>query len=110
VAGQQRDHYRLEYPVTDRPTVLVNGLQFEVIDASEGGLKFNCKFSFAPAKDSPFKGTIFFRDGKSFDIQGTVIRYDKTNDHCIVQLTKGIPLAKMIEEQLLLIRKYKGGT
>ena len=107
-SNQKRDHYRLEYPVNDRPSVLVNGLQYEVIDASEQGLKFRCNNTIKPPGKSPFKGTVFFKDGKSFDVSGTVLRYDPDNDHCVVLLTKGIPLAKMIEEQLLLIRKYKG--
>lgn len=108
MANQKRDHYRLEYPVPDRPSVLVNGLKYEVIDLSEQGMKFICNRTYAPAKDSAFNGTVFFKDGKSFNVSGRVLRYDPTNDHCVVLLTKGIPLPKMIEEQLHLIRKYKG--
>jgi len=107
-SSQKRGHYRLEYPVSDRPSVLVNGIQYEVVDVSEQGLKFRCNNSITPDKDTPFKANVFFKDGKSFDVSGTVIRYDPDQDQCVVLLTKGIPLAKMIEEQLILIRKYKG--
>jgi hypothetical protein len=107
-SNQKRGHYRLEYPVSDRPSVLVNGHQYEVVDVSEQGMKFKCQNKITPDKDSPFKATVFFKDGKSFDVSGTILRYDAEQDQCVVQLTKGIPLAKMIEEQLLLIRKYKG--
>lgn len=110
MSKQHRNHYRLEYPVPDRPTIRANGTQFEVIEASEAGLKFNCNGTFVPILGTPFKGTVFFRDGKTFELQGKILRFDKANDHCVVHLTKGIPLAKMIEEQLLLIRKYKGDT
>lgn len=107
-SNQKRDHYRLEYPVNDRPTVLISGLRYEVIDASEQGLKFRCNNTITPEKNSLFRGTVFFQDGKNYEVSGTVLRYDPESDHCVVLLTKGIPLAKMIEEQLLLIRKYKG--
>ena len=107
-SSQKRGHYRLEYPVSDRPSVLINGQQYEMIDVSEQGLKFKCNNSITPDRNSPFKGKVFFKDGKSFDVSGTVLRYDPEQDRCVVLLTKGIPLAKMIEEQLLLIRKYKG--
>jgi hypothetical protein len=107
-SNQKRDHYRLEYPVADRPRVLIHGRQYEVVDVSEQGLKFRCDNSIKPEKDSPFRGVVFFNDGKNFPVSGTVLRYDPSSDQCVVLLTKGIPLAKMIEEQLLLIRKYKG--
>jgi len=106
--NQKRGHYRLEYPVSDRPSVLINGVQYEVIDVSEKGLKFKCNNTITPDKDAPFKGTVFFKDKKNFDVAGSILRFDAENDYCVVILTKGIPLAKMIEEQLILIRKYKG--
>jgi hypothetical protein len=107
-SSQKRDHYRLEYPVSDRPSVLINGQQYEIVDVSEQGMKFKCENKITPDQDAPFKATVFFKDGKSFDVSGTILRYNPDQDHCVVLLSKGIPLAKMIEEQLILIRKYKG--
>ena len=78
-----------------------------MIDLSEKGLKFDCGPRFRPTDGSVVKGTVVFKDGKTCEIAGTVLRYLIDKRQCVLNLTKGIPLAKMMEEQRLLLQKYK---
>jgi hypothetical protein len=100
----QRTHFRLEYPKPDRPTILIDGRTYEILDLSESGCKFAVDGVFSSAKPS-IRGTVKFKDGKTCDVVGHILR--STDEFCVMILNKGIPLAKMHEEQIALIRKYK---
>jgi len=78
-----------------------------VLDLSEKGLKFDCGPRFRPTDGAAIKGTVVFRDGKTCDVAGTVLRYIVDKHQCVLTLTKGIPLTKMMEEQRHLLQKYK---
>jgi hypothetical protein len=43
---QRREHYRINYPLVDRPSIEINNKVYEVIDLAEEGIKFYC-----PAKE-----------------------------------------------------------
>lgn len=100
----QRTHFRLEYPKPDRPTILIDGSTFEILDLSEQGCRFAVKSIFVSAKQA-IRGTVRFKDGKTCDVVGHILR--STDDSCVLVLNKGVPLAKMHEEQRIMIRKYQ---
>ena len=100
----QRTHFRLEYPKPDRPTIQIDGTTFEILDLSEKGCRFAVTSIFSSAK-ATIRGTLRFKDGKTCDVVGHILR--STDDSCVLVLNKGVPLAKMHEEQMILIRKYK---
>ena len=106
--ANQRTHFRLEYPQAERPRLKLPKEEFEIVDLSEKGLKFDCGPRFKPAAGTVIKGTVVFKDGKTCDIVGSVLRLIADKNHCVLTLSKGIPLAKMMEEQRLMIQKFKG--
>ena len=105
--SNKRHHFRLEYPLSDRPEVLIDGEKHTVVDISEKGMRFALTPKFRGALKSAIKGVITFEDGKQVEVSGTVLRITDDKAHCVVLLTHGVPLAKMMEEQRFLIRKYK---
>jgi hypothetical protein len=103
----QRDHFRVEYPKPDRPTIKIDKHSYEVIDLSEKGVKFDCGKTFRPQQNAPLAGTIVFQDKKTCDVVGTVLRYLADKNQCVAILSQGIPLTKMMEEHRMLLKKYK---
>lgn len=103
----QREHFRLEYPPMERPLVLIDGKAYEILNLSEGGIKFACGSDYKPA-NSKFRAMVKFRDGKTCNIAGVILRLEHEHGTCVVRLSHGIPLPKMMEEQRLLIQKMKG--
>ncbi len=103
----QRDFYRLEYPAADRPRLLVDKMEFEVLDISEKGCKFLLPKDIRPAEKMRVFGKLRFHDGRTCPIEGFVLRVFADKNTCILELTVGVPLPIMMEEQRRLINKYK---
>jgi hypothetical protein len=105
--SNQRNHFRIEYPKADRPRIKIDKTEFEVLDVSEHGIKFAGGGRFRGPPKTLVKGTILFKDGKSCDVVGVVLRHMKDTGDVAVKLSQGVPLAKMMEEQRVLLQKYK---
>lgn len=105
--SNQRAHYRLDYPHADRPMLVIETRQCPVLDLSEKGCKFLLPKGFRPAPKTRFRGTIHFKSGKTCEIDGHVLRVLPEAETCVLILTVGVPLTLMMEEQRLLIKKYK---
>lgn len=103
----QRNHFRLVYPPSDRPKLRIGRIDHEVIDLSEGGLRFATTQGYKPKPGDMLKGEVVFRDRKTAPIQGRVVRFDAEENQCSLEFIQGIPLAKMMEEQRILLQKYK---
>ena len=104
--NNQRSHFRLEYPSSDRPTLVIEKKEFVVFDLSEGGCKFLLTKDLKPAPKSRLSGTVKFKSGKTCTIEGIVLRVNP-DQSCVLLLSKGISLPQMMEEQRRLIQKYK---
>ena len=102
---QRREHFRIEFPSSERPSIIVNGRSHSVIDLSEQGIKVHWTNHDLPLIGNPLYGVVVFTDGSKVDIQGKVIR--ASGAIVIVNLTQGIPYPKMLAEQRRLIQKYK---
>jgi hypothetical protein len=102
---QRRGHYRIEYPITERPTLILgDGEEYEVIDVCENGVKFfyHAGRSFLPLQS--FKGKIRYHDKEEEEIEGKVLR--STEEFVVVQLTlKKIPYKRIVKEQLYFRKK-----
>lgn len=105
--GNQRDHFRLEYPQADRPVIQIDKYRYEVLDLSEKGIKFECGKTYRPQQNAPLQGIIIFQDKSTCPVVGTVLRYLAEKNQCVVILTQGVPLPKMMEEHRNLLKKYK---
>jgi len=102
---QRRNHYRIKYPLIERPFLTVDKNTYQVLDISEGGVKF-----FSPVKN--FKvgeyitGSIKFHDGEIVTVEGHILRLQSRR--IIILLDRKIPLQRILKEQRHLIKKYAG--
>jgi hypothetical protein len=104
----QREHYRIFYRAPDQPVFQCDQGKFAVVDISEGGFRFAFKKGALFMEKDYLEGTIFFPNKRgSVFVKGQVLRvFDR---EIAVQLEAGgrIPLAKIMEEQRILIQKGK---
>ncbi len=107
--SNQRQFFRLEYPPVERPKLEVKRKKhhYLVLDVSEEGMRFVYQGEFDLEEGESINGKITFQSGKSCDVEGTILRHYPDKKWCAVKLTKGVPLAIMMEENRLLLAKYK---
>jgi hypothetical protein len=99
----RREYYRIPFPESDRPRVVVGTTISEVIECSERGL------SFEPAAEpgdvgDVVEGRIRFPRGVELPIRGEVVRIGDDRVSLSLKGT-GIPFAVIFQEQLHLRRR-----
>jgi hypothetical protein len=100
----QRTHFRIEYPASERPVLVVDKTRFLVLDLSENGLKFLPGPAYRPKPGTSIRGVVRFKNGGECPVEGKVLRY--AGEGCVVLLVQGIPLSRMMEEHRLILQKY----
>src|SRR5256885_15219459 len=63
--SQNRDFFRIPFPIAERPRLLARGDEFRVLDLSESGASIVGKCLTPSTDDEPFAVTIHFNDGKT---------------------------------------------
>ena len=102
----RREFYRIPFPRTERPRMVVGTTIAEVIECSERGL------SYRPVGDDGgvgdvVEGRLRFPRGVELPIRGEVVRV--RDDRVAVELQgSGIPFAVIFQEQLRLRRQRRG--
>ena len=104
--SEKREHYRIKYRDDDRPSFVMGGAKYVVMDISEKGLRFDGGLHYKPGPGDPISGKLVFKSGKSCTVDGKLLRYDSVKRACIVKLDKGISLALIMEEQRIILKKY----
>jgi len=109
--SNRRNHYRIEYPVLDRPELRAGAIEGRVADCSEAGVRVMITNALPPegalALGARFSGTIRFSNGDSTQVEGEVVRVDP--EKLVLHLdTRTIPFGKLIKQQVWLHSKYPG--
>lgn len=101
----ERAHYRLAYPALERPQLLLDDTEVEVVCCSEGGLRFRAPDGPVPEPGTRVQGTLHFRFGGTEEVEGAVVRVQ--DGEVAVQLTeRGVPFSRIWEEQRWLRGRY----
>lgn len=100
-----RRHYRLRFPLRERPRLLLDAGEREVVDCSEGGLRYRAARGEAPAPGTPLSGRVRFRRGREVEIVGEVVRVMR-GEVAVRFTAAGIPMAVMFDEQRFLRARY----
>lgn len=105
-----REHYRIQYPAAARPRLVVNGVTYEVLDLSEGGLRVQLPADApAPAPDTELGGVLRFRrDDEIVVVRGRVLRTDER--HVAIRLEIGLGFRVVLDEQRYLLENDFGRT
>ncbi len=100
----RRNHYRLQYPPSEQPTIRIDGRKLKVFDLSEGGAKVVLAGGYEPRPDQPIVAVIQFADGQTMTVEGVVLRVDQ--EWLTLRFTKGVSQKRMLWEQVRLRKRY----
>ena len=101
---KQREYYRLAYPRSYRPSLVMDIDNYAIADVSEYGVKVRVDEDPAFMVDDNIFATIAFPDGREFDLSGHVVRID--NGYAGLQLETPLPLSIIRSEHLFLMNNY----
>jgi len=107
MAKQQRQHFRIDYPINDRASVHFGKKKYPILDISQKGIKFLIEGQDTPDAwevSKAYKGTVHFLIGKQQNINGKVIRV--TEQDTTLHLDEAIPLGVMNEEHRHIIKTF----
>lgn len=101
---QQRAYFRLWYPQSARPTLVIGDQKFEVSEISEEGARIVLSRPFHRAENESFTGVIQFQDGQTESVAGVVLR--STESEVVANLSQGISLKRMMAEQIQIRKNF----
>ncbi|MCI0434065.1 MAG: PilZ domain-containing protein [Gemmatimonadetes bacterium] len=100
-----RSSYRIQYPVADRPRLLIDGTGHEVLDCSESGLRYRLEKGRPARYGQDVLGVVQFRRGVEIAVEGRIVRIE--GDVAAIHFTAfGIPFGVILAEQRDLLRRY----
>ena len=101
----EREHYRIEYPAAARPRFLGNGLDREVVDLCEQGLRYQAAEGEQCRNGDAIEGIVRFRRGVEVPVVGTVVR--QVEREVALRLSVGVPLRVVLDEQRFLRERHR---
>ena len=102
--ANKREHYRIRYPLSCRPSLIVLNQKCEVVDISEHGISFVCNKVHELHPDLEVEARITFKDGESLNLEGKILRINKRI--AVLYLPVSIPFGRIVAEQRLLKEEY----
>jgi PilZ domain len=100
----ERAHFRIEYPIRERPTFTVGKAVYSVVDCSERGLRFAMAGEL-PALGTRIAGRLRFSRGDELLLEGEVVRLHEQSV-AILLAGAGIELRTIFDEQRYLRKRY----
>lgn len=105
---ESRRHYRLRYPLRLRPRLDVAGVEAEVIDISEGGIRIINQTGLPVVLGERMNGALRLRSGEAAELSGCVIRI--TPSEVAVSLGRGLSFASLLREQRAVRARHRSWT
>ncbi|MFT5433342.1 MAG: hypothetical protein ACI9OJ_004048 [Myxococcota bacterium] len=102
---QSRAHFRVGYPLAERPQLIVGDAVHQVMDCCEAGFRYYSAGFEMPEIGAWLEGRIRFRRGATVSVRGRVVWAEK--GQIAVSLTDArIPLSIIYDEQRYLRKNY----
>jgi len=101
---ERRQYHRIRFPISERPTFLIAGKPFAVIDVSARGLQYVLIEQPLPPMRETISGLLQFRRGTRLPVEGVVVRAQ--NDRVALHLAREIPFSILLAEQRYLHARY----
>ena len=113
---QRRRHFRLVYPITDRPWAVIEGVKYPIINISESGalvsligieraLRVERSRGVLLAEQTFVTGELHFGDRASVRVMGYV--HVVRPNSFVIKLAELIPLSIIMSEQRYIIQKTR---
>lgn len=100
---ERRKVYRVQYPPEARPKLTIRSREFEVINLSERGIRFQVQKQIQSAEW--VRGKVTFHDGESLEVEGKII-WKKPDEIALSLLIIPIPYERILKEQRYLINRF----
>ncbi|MBA3075135.1 MAG: PilZ domain-containing protein [Anaerolineae bacterium] len=96
----RRQNYRIIYPETYHPSLMIRNIQYDILDLSETGVRFKLKENVKLPGDL-FHAEVKLHNGSTVEILGRIIRI--TGQHAAMfMVVKKIPYQVILAEQAYL--------
>lgn len=96
----RRQNYRIIYPDTYHPSLIIRNVEFDILDLSETGLRFKLKENIKLPGDL-FHAEVKLHDNSNVEILGRIIRI--SGQHAAMfMVVKKIPYQIILAEQAYL--------
>ena len=103
-----REYFRISYRPAEAPIFEHDKNKFIVLDLSEAGIKFSPKKGMTFFEKDTISGKLIFPDKRGvLEVKGVIIRVTASDVAIKLLANTRIPLAKIMEEQRLLIQRGK---
>ncbi|MFO7262315.1 MAG: PilZ domain-containing protein [bacterium] len=102
---REREYYRIQYPVRERPRFLVDGKEYEVLNCSEMGVCYVVPGEVPIVPGDVVHGKIRFSRGDEVEIEGVVVRV-QDGTVALHLAAMPIPFVVILNEQQYLRQKY----
>lgn len=105
--GPERAHYRIPYPLRERPRFTMAGQEqeYEVLNCSEMGVCYVVRGECPVVPGDVVHGRLRFSRGHEVEIEGVVVRVQ--DDNVALHLSgMPIPFVVILDEQRYLRQKY----
>ncbi len=102
---QQRQYFRIVFPVAQRPRLDVDGRRFTVLEMSEGGASLVVDATTPPHWDAPRSATITLADGTEIAAE-TIAERRAAPGVLAVRFVELLPLSIITAEQRRLATLY----
>ena len=99
-----REHYRIRYPLSCRPRLTILNNEYETIDISERGIRFICKEISVFQAGMELEARITFNNEEYLDLEGEILRTDERV--AVLYLSKRIPFKRIVAEQRYIKLNY----
>lgn len=100
MSQNRRAYFRIGYPADTRPRIVFGASISEVLECSEGGIRFRTTVE-RPAPGTPLSGRIIMCHGGEFRFAGTVVWCDA--ESTALKLDRiPLPFLAILREQLFL--------
>ncbi len=100
---ERRQHFRLQYPLAERPMSLIRGEAYPILDLSEGGIRIQVAQNTQFVEGETLALTMQLAS-KEFDVAGKVVRVKESSVGIL--LTEAIPLSTIRDVERTLREKY----
>jgi hypothetical protein len=104
----EREHYRIVYPAGARPRLVGGGLDRDVIDLCEQGLRYVPADGEARQLGDEVEGVVRLRRGEEVRVVGRVVRV--VEQEIALRLGVGVPLRVVLDEQRYLRDRRRGSV
>jgi hypothetical protein len=102
--SQKRDHFRIVFPLDQRPCLAAGLAEWDVIDLSENGARVAVSGNTSLCSREAFAATIRFHDGAAGAVIATIQRREQ--DHVTLSFAEPLAYSLIMAEQRRLLRLF----